>query len=159
MNNLPLPVKIIIAVSICLVIGFLSGTSTVTSIDSWFSTLNKPFFNPPNWLFAPVWTILYIMMGIAFALIWHRGKDHPIQKSAILFFIVQFVLNAFWSIAFFGMQNPILGLVVIVSLLILLIITFRKFKQIDRLAGNLLIPYIAWVSFATLLNAAIVILN
>jgi len=159
MNNLPLIVKILISVTVCMVIGFLSGTSTVTSIDSWYSTLNKPFFNPPNWIFAPVWTILYIMMGVAFALVWHKGAGLVTQKSALIFFVVQFILNALWSIVFFGMQNPILGLVVIVSLLVLLVITFRKFKAIDQLAGSLLIPYIAWVAFATLLNLSIVMLN
>jgi len=159
MRNLPLSVKIIISVVVCLAVGFLSGTSTVTSINSWYATLNKPFFNPPNWLFGPVWTILYIMMGVAFALVWHRGFGLTTQKSALLFFVAQFILNALWSIVFFGMQSPIFGLVVIVSLLVLLIFTFKKFKEIDNLSGNLLIPYICWVSFATILNLSIVILN
>lgn len=159
MNKLSLPVKIIICVITCLAIGFLSGISTGSSIDTWYTTLNKPSFNPPNWLFAPAWTILYTLMGIAVAYIWHEGWQKPDVKTAIFIFAGQLLLNAFWSVAFFGLQNPPLALAVILILWVLIFICIVRFKPIKALSAYLLIPYLLWVTFATALNASIIFLN
>ena len=159
MNNLPLVAKIAIAIVACVTIGFFSGFSTAESITSWYVTLNKPFFNPPNWIFAPVWTVLYILMGVAAGLVWDKGTEFPEVRTALILFIVQLALNALWSILFFGMHNPPLALAEIILLWIVLFICIKKFNTINKLAGNLLIPYLAWVSFATILNFSIVLLN
>ncbi len=159
MNNLPLAVKIAIGIITCLAVGFLSGLATASSVNDWFVTLNKPFFNPPPWLFAPVWTLLYSMMGIAVALVWHEGLEKPAIKTAVHIFIVQLILNALWSIFFFGMKAPFVALVTIVILWLLIYLCIQRFKPINAKASYLLVPYLAWVSFATLLNGAIWWLN
>lgn len=159
MNKLSLPVKIVICVISCLAIGFLSGISTGSSIGTWYTTLNKPSFNPPNWLFAPAWTILYTLMGIAVAYIWHQGWQRADVKTAIFIFAGQLLLNAFWSVAFFGLQNPPLALAVILILWVLIFICIVRFKPIKALSAYLLIPYLLWVTFATALNGSIIFLN
>ena len=153
-------VKIIISVSVCVLVGFLSGFATQSSVTTWFLTLEKPFFNPPGWIFAPVWTLLYIMMGIAFGLIWSSDfKEKKIVKSAMIVFGIQLGLNALWSILFFGLQNPFLALVEILLLWLFIFETIKAFKKVDDLAYKLLLPYLAWVSFATVLNGSIWFLN
>lgn len=159
MNNLSLTAKIIIAALTCLVLGSLSGIATASSVNDWYLTLNKPSFNPPNWLFGPAWTLLYTLMGIAFALIWHKGTEKPAVKSALTFFGIQFVLNLLWSILFFGMKNPQIALVEIIIMWILILVTILKFGKIDKRAAWLMVPYLAWVTFASALNAGIVYLN
>jgi len=159
MDKLSLPVKIVICVVICLGIGLLSGLATSSSIEGWYLTLNKPSFNPPNWIFGPAWTILYSLMGISVAYIWHAGWKNAAVKTAIFIFAAQLLLNAFWSVAFFGMQNPPLALAVILILWVLIFICIVRFKPIKALAAYLLIPYLLWVSFATVLNGAIILLN
>ena len=151
--------KIIIAVAICLCIGFFSGFATQSSIDTWYAALNKPFFNPPNWIFAPVWTILYILMGIAAGIVWSKGFYHKWVKTAMYHFLFQLLLNGLWSIVFFGFKSPGLALLVIIALLILLILTIKWFKIVSKTASYLLIPYLIWVLFATLLNFSIWQLN
>jgi len=159
MNNLPLPVKILIVVVICLSIGGTSGIVTSSAINDWYVTLNKPSFNPPNWIFAPVWTLLYIMMGLAAALIWQEGWEKKIVKMALLFFSIQLVLNALWSIVFFGWKQPAFALIEIFILWSMLLVCIIKFKAIKPLAAYLLIPYFLWVTFASILNGAIWWLN
>jgi translocator protein len=152
--NIP---KLLISVGICLGVGILGSFFTVSSIPTWYVTLNKPFFSPPNWIFGPVWTILYILMGVSLYLVWNSKVKH--QQKALKLFLVQLALNALWSIIFFGMKNPTLALVNIVALWITIFFTIKTFRPISKLAANLLIPYILWVSFAFLLNLMIVILN
>ncbi|WP_309607978.1 TspO/MBR family protein [Flavobacterium sp.] len=153
-------VKIIISISVCVLVGFLSGFATQSSVKTWFLTVNKPFFNPPSWLFAPVWTVLYIMMGIAFGLIWSSNfKDKKVVKSAMIIFGIQLGLNALWSILFFGLCNPLLAFIEILLLWLFIFETIKVFKPIDGLASKLLYPYLAWVSFATILNGSIWWLN
>ena len=159
MNKLPLIAKIVIAVVVCAGIGALSGIATANSVNDWYLTLNKPPFNPPNWLFAPAWTLLYTLMGIAAALVWHKGLDNPLVKSALGIFAIQLALNALWSILFFGMQNPTIALVEIIILWGMILWTILKFNKVNKTAGWLLVPYLAWVTFATVLNASIVYLN
>ena len=149
-------VKIIISVSVCLLVAFLASLATQSSVKTWFLTIEKPFFNPPGWLFAPVWTLLYIMMGIAFGLIWSSDfKDKKVVKSAMIIFGIQLALNALWSILFFGLCNPLLAFIEILLLWLFIFETIKVFKPIDSLASKLLYPYLAWVSFATILNASI----
>ena len=151
--------KIVLLVVVCAGLGFLSGMITRDSITTWYPTLVKPVFNPPNWIFAPVWTSLYIMMGIAAGLVWTSGSDKKMVKKALGFFAIQLGLNALWSYLFFGLHNPLVALVEIVLLWLMIYETYSLFNKINKIAGYLLIPYLAWVSFATLLNASIWWLN
>jgi len=152
--------RIVLVVTTCLVIGYLSGTVTRDSITTWYPTLIKPVFNPPNWIFAPVWTLLYIMMGVAGGIIWNYiESDRESVKKAFTFFVIQLALNALWSYLFFGLHNPLLALIEIILLWLMIFETYTQFKKIDKIAGMLFIPYIAWVSFATVLNASIWWLN
>ncbi|AXT56895.1 tryptophan-rich sensory protein [Aquimarina sp. AD1] len=151
--------RIGIAVLLCLVIGFFSSIATQTSITTWYPGLQKPSFTPPNWLFAPVWTVLYIMMGIAAGIVWSKGFYHKWVKTALYHFGFQLLLNAAWSIFFFGLRNPLIALVDILALFILLLFTIRWFKVVNSTAAYLLIPYLIWVAYATALNFAIWQLN
>ncbi|MEJ1223228.1 TspO/MBR family protein [Sediminicola sp. 1XM1-17] len=150
---------ITICVTVCLLIGFLSSFATQSSINDWYVTLKKPSFNPPNWIFAPVWTVLYIMMGVAAGLVWARGFYHVWVKTALYHFGFQLLLNALWSIVFFGFQNPLMALLIILALLVLIVLTIKWFKVVHRTAAYLLIPYFLWVCFATVLNYKIWELN
>jgi tryptophan-rich sensory protein len=152
-------VKIIVAVIVCLLVGYASGMATQSSIETWYPTLIKPVFNPPNWIFAPVWTLLYIMMGIAAGLVWTSEFEQKTVKKALGFFAIQLGLNALWSYLFFGLHNPLLALIEIVLLWLMIFETYNQFKKIDKVSGFLMIPYLAWVSFATILNASIWWLN
>lgn len=144
----------------CLVIGYLSGMVTRESITTWYPTLVKPIFNPPNWVFAPVWTILYIMMGVAGGIVWTKVEtDENNVKKAFKFFMIQLGLNALWSFLFFYLHNPLLALIEIVILQLFIFETYTQFKKINKIAGNLFIPYLAWVSFAMILNFSIWWLN
>jgi len=151
----------IISILGCLSIGFLGSLTTQSSIQTWYPTIAKPFFNPPAWVFAPVWTLLYILMGLSFAIIWSHStnKLNKIKKKAMFIFGIQLVLNALWSVLFFGLCNPFLAFIEILLLWLLIFETIKAFKKIDVLASKLLYPYLAWVSFATILNASIWYLN
>ena len=152
--------RILAVVVTCLAIGYFSGIVTRSAITTWYPTLVKPSFNPPNWVFAPVWSMLYVMMGVAAGLVWDRiESDKEIVKKALVFFAIQLALNALWSYLFFSLHNPLLALIEIVVLWLMIVETYTQFKKIDKVAGMLLIPYIAWVSFATILNASIWWLN
>ncbi|NKI31637.1 tryptophan-rich sensory protein [Croceivirga thetidis] len=151
--------KIIIAVGICLLVGFLSSFATQSSVNDWYVTLNKPSFNPPNAVFAPVWSLLYVLMGVAAGIVWGKGFHHIWVKTALYHFGFQLLLNAMWSIVFFGMKEIFWALIVIVALLILIILTIRWFRVVSKKASWLLIPYLIWVVFATALNYKIWELN
>ena len=152
--------RIVIGVIICLAVGYLSGMVTRASITTWYPTLVKPSFNPPNWIFAPVWTSLYVMMGIAAGLIWNQI---PSQKEAVTralqFFAIQLVLNALWSYLFFGMHNLMLATIEVVLLWLMIFETYSQFAKINKTASYLMLPYLAWVSFASVLTASIWWLN
>ena len=150
---------IVISVSVCLLVGFLSGFATQSSVADWYTTLNKPFFNPPNWIFGPVWTVLYILMGIAAGLVWSKGWHHRWVKTALYHFGFQLIFNALWSVVFFGFRQPFWALLVILILLALILLTMKAFYVASKTASYLLIPYFLWVSFATLLNYKIWELN
>lgn len=144
---------------VCLAIGFLSSIATQSSVNDWYLTLNKPTFTPPSWLFAPVWTALYILMGIAAGMVWAKGYHHIWVKTALYHFVFQLLLNALWSIVFFGLKSPLLGLVVILALLTMIILTIKWFKVISKSAAFMMIPYLLWVAFASALNYKIWELN
>lgn len=152
-------VYITLSVLICLAIGFLSNIATQSSVNDWYVTLNKPSFTPPNELFAPVWTALYIMMGVAAGIVWSKGLHHIWVKTALYHFVFQLLLNALWSIVFFGLKNPLGGMVVILALLTMIILTIKWFKVISKPAALLMIPYVLWVAFASALNYKIWELN
>ncbi|PKA98843.1 TspO/MBR related protein [Flavobacteriaceae bacterium MAR_2009_75] len=147
------------AVGICLIIALLSSFVTQSSVNDWYVTLNKPNFTPANWLFAPVWTLLYISMGVAAGIVWNKGFYHLWVKTALYHFCFQLLLNAMWSIVFFGLKELFLALIIIVSLLILIIFTIRWFKVVSKLAAWLLVPYFLWICFATVLTYQIWALN
>lgn len=151
--------KIIISVIGCELVGFLGTPFTFSAIPTWYATLNKPFFAPPNWIFGPVWTLLYFLMGVSFFLIWRQGWKKKKLVIARNYFLAQLGLNFIWTPIFFGLRAPLFGLLVIVALWVLILLTMKKFYPLSRIACYLLIPYLLWVSFATLLNAAIVVLN
>ena len=150
---------IIIGIVICSTIGFLSSVVTQSSVNGWYMTLNKPSFNPPNWIFAPVWTALYILMGISAGWVWAKGFHHKWVKTGLYHFGFQLLLNGLWSIVFFGLKQPFWGLLVILTLLVVLILTIKWFKVVSKVATILLIPYLLWICFATLLNYKIWELN
>lgn len=143
----------------CELVGFLGTPFTIAAIPTWYATLNKPFFSPPNWIFGPVWTTLYFLMGVSLYLILKKGWQKKAVKKAVLFFLVQLGLNFSWSPIFFGLKAPLLALIIIVALWVLIVLTMKKFYPLSKLAFYLLVPYLLWVSFATVLNAAIVVLN
>lgn len=146
-------IKIVVSVILCLGLGIASGFSTVTEIGTWYAGINKPSWNPPNWLFGPVWTILYILMGISFGMIWN--STHPNKQSAMVVFILQFALNLIWSYLFFNKHLLGVSFIEIVLMLILIASTIYLFYPIHKLAAYLLIPYLIWVSFASVLNGTI----
>jgi translocator protein len=152
--------RFVLPVVFCLGVGYFSGTVTRSSITTWYPTLVKPSFNPPNWIFAPVWTLLYAMMGIAAGLVWNKiHAQNEVVKKALSFFMLQLALNAIWSFLFFGINNILLALIEIVLLWLIIYETYLQFKKIDKIAGYLFIPYLSWVAFAAILNASIWWLN
>lgn len=151
-------VKLVISIGVCLVASLISSVFAISSIPVWYDTLNKPFFSPPNWLFAPAWTILYILMGTALFFIWKAPKVKKTNEGLMLFG-AQLIFNVIWPIAFFGFRSIIGGLLSIVVLLILILMTTVQFYRIDKRAAYLMLPYLLWVCFATLLNISVYLLN
>lgn len=147
--------KLVTSIAICQGTGIIGAVFTVSSIQNWYNFLNKPSFGPPNWLFGPVWTILYFLMGISLYWIWIKKE----KGNALKIFAVHLALNANWSLVFFGLHNIFLALINIVVLWILILIVMVKFYKIEKKASLILIPYLLWVSFATILNYNIWLLN
>jgi tryptophan-rich sensory protein len=138
--------------------GFLGSLVTTPAIPTWYATLKKPFFTPPNWIFSPVWISLYMLMGISLFMVW-RKREHPRFKIALILFLIQLILNVLWSVVFFGLGSPLLGLIDIVLLWIAILLTIQHGLKVSRTAGLLLLPYIIWVSFAVALNFSLWLLN
>ena len=147
--------KIIICVALCAGLGFLSGFSTSTEINGWFATIDKPSWNPPNWIFAPVWTLLYVLIAIAG---W-RSWMLQLTQAPFRLWVLQLLLNFAWSPAFFGLQDPTSAMIIILGLLVAVAGFILASWRQDRIAALLFLPYLAWVLFATALNAAILMLN
>jgi benzodiazapine receptor len=149
--------KLIFSIVICQLAGVIGSFFTVSSVSTWYVTLNKPFFNPPNWLFGPVWITLYFLMGISLYLIWNNvDKD---TKSARIVFFIQLGLNTLWSLLFFGLKSPFLAFIEIIVLWLFILLNILFFYQKSKAASYLLIPYFVWVSFASVLNFSIFYLN
>ncbi len=151
--------KLIIALAIPVAIGAIAGSFTATSVNGWFTSLIKPDFNPPNWLFAPVWTTLYIMMGFSSFMVWNSKKKGKQKNKALGIYMIQLLFNFLWSFIFFYAQEPGWALVDIILMWMLILITILQFGKISSTAAWLLVPYICWVSFAAILNFAIWKLN
>jgi translocator protein len=143
----------------CLFVGGMGSLFTRAAVETWYAGLAKPVFTPPPWVFAPVWTTLYILMGIAAFLVWRKGVRDPFVRWSLIAFGVQLALNALWSPAFFGLRSTVAGFIVIVPLWISIVVTTFLFLQVSRPAAALLAPYLLWVSFAGILNGALVLLN
>jgi tryptophan-rich sensory protein len=150
--------KLAVSIILCQLAGFLGSLFTTPAIPTWYQTLHKPFFTPPNWIFSPVWISLFLLIGISLFLVWRR-QDHPQAKIALIFFFVQLILNTLWSAAFFGLRSPLLGLIDIVLLWVAILLTIQNFSKVSKMAGFLLLPYLLWVGFAALLNFSLWILN
>lgn len=151
--------RLIVSIVVCQLAGGAGSVFTAPSISTWYTTLRKPAFTPPNWVFAPVWITLFVLMGVAAFLVWRRGLRSSQPRKALTLFAVQLVLNVLWSAVFFGLRSPLGGLVAIIILWLAILLTIVYFMKVSRTAGLLLIPYIAWVSVATALNLSIVIMN
>ena len=151
--------KLIVSLIICQLAGFVGSLFTTPSIPTWYASLAKPSFTPPNWVFSPVWISLFVLMGISLFLLWEKTLHFPGVKTAIFWFAVQLGLNMLWSILFFGLKSPFLALIEIIVLWIAIFLTILKSLRVSKLAGVLLIPYLIWVSFAAGLNYSIWTLN
>lgn len=151
--------KLIIAIAVCEFAGILGSLFTFSAIPTWYAGLAKPVLNPPSWLFGPVWTALYALMGVAWWLVWRSAADPAAKRRAHILFILQLTLNAAWSPIFFGLHSIGWAFGEILVLWILIIFTLWTFAKISRLAAWLLVPYILWVSFAAYLNYSIWMLN
>ncbi len=175
-------VKLVISILICEGAGIIGSFFTAPAIKTWYASLEKPVLNPPNWLFAPVWTILFLLMGISLYLVWAKNWKietpenksakkawNPIseklwsgtwkEENAVAIFVLQLILNILWSVIFFGLKMPSIAFVEILMLWVAILYTIVNFYRISKIAAYLLIPYILWVTFAAILNFSIVTLN
>ena len=151
--------KLLASIFVCQLAGFVGSLFTTPNIATWYDTINKPAFTPPDVVFGPVWITLYVLMGIAAFLVWNQGIRSEGVDIALSIFIIQLLLNMLWSITFFGLHSPFGGFIVIVLLWLAILYTMVNFFRISTTAGILLVPYILWVSFAAVLNLSIVLLN
>lgn len=154
--------KFVISIIICESAGIIGSLFTFSSVSIWFPTLVKPWFSPPSWLFGPVWTVLYFLMGLSLYVIWNFKAElskHKYKKQFFILFGIQLILNALWSFLFFGLKSPLYGLIDILFLDITVAMTIVYTYRISKYSAILLAPYMAWITFATLLNFEIVLLN
>jgi benzodiazapine receptor len=151
--------RLIVSIVVCQLAGGLGAFFTTPAIPTWYASLNKPAFNPPNWVFFPVWTTLYTLMGIAAFLVWRKGLDQRRVRVALGIFGIQLILNVAWSVIFFGLFSLFGAVIAIIFLWIAILINIVTFWRISKAAGALLIPYIMWVSFAAILNVSVWMLN
>jgi tryptophan-rich sensory protein len=154
-----LVVKILISALVIILLGSLSGILGQASDRSWYQALTRPPGTPPGWVFGPVWTILYALIGAAFAIILHQPAATPHRPCAIRLFVIQMLLNLGWTPVFFGAHQILLALVMIATLWVFILLTIRQFSKVNPTAGRLLIPYLVWTSYATYLNAGFLALN
>jgi len=166
-------IKLSLSIIMCEFAGVIGSVVTIPGVKEWFVNLQKPVFNPPNWLFAPVWSLLFLLMGISFYLVWDKNwqvknkinwfknlfNKFSDKTKAIAIFFIQLILNIFWSFLFFGFHNPTLSFFELLLLWIAIFLTIVYFYRVSKWAGYLLLPYIVWVSFAGVLNLFLWILN
>lgn len=153
------PLKLVLCIVACELAGSLGAIFTTPAINGWYATIQKPSFNPPNWIFAPVWTFLFFLMGVSLYLILEKDLKDKTVKSALLIFTGQFILNILWSVLFFGLQRPFDAFIEIIILWFAILLTIVQFYKIDKKAAFLLVPYLLWVSLASVLNFSVWILN
>lgn len=151
--------KIGLGILLCWVVAAVGGLATASSVGDWYVDLKKPFFTPPGWVFGPAWSLLYTLMGISMGLFWHKAAPKGLHKLGLSVFGIQLLLNCLWSVLFFGLRSPLLGMFDIIVLWIFILITILLFKRQHTLASYLLWPYLAWVTFASALNISIWWLN
>lgn len=151
--------RLVIAVGLCLAVGAVGSLATAPKIPTWYAGLAKPGWTPPDAVFPIAWTTLYVLMAVALWRLWQLHAPSPERRRAVLLWFAQLALNALWSPVFFGMEAPGVALVIVVVLWLAIAATIFACARIDRIAAWLLVPYLAWVSYATTLNAAIVVLN
>ncbi len=151
--------KLLVSILACQVAGGIGAIFTAQSVSNWYAALNRPYFSPPNWIFAPVWTILYLLMGLSLYLVWKKGLENKQVKTGVMVFLFQLFLNSLWSFLFFGLQSSFYAFIGIIFLWLAILITIIIFSKISKKAAYLLLPYIIWVSFAALLNFNIWQLN
>lgn len=144
--------KLILSIIICQAAGFIGSIFTSRSIPTWYASLKRPSFAPPNWVFSPVWITLFVLMGISLYLVWRMLSRGQKLRTALILFAVQLVLNMLWSILFFGLQSPFAAFIEIVVLWMAILLTIIAFIRVSTAAAVLMIPYILWVSFAAVLN-------
>lgn len=152
-------IRISLAIGASLFIGFMGSLATQEGITDWYPALTKPWFNPPDWIFGPVWIVMYVLMGIAAGIVWSKGFYHKWVQTALYHFGFQLLLNAAWSLLFFGLKEPLWALIDIVALFIVLLLTIKWFRVVSTKAAYLLVPYAVWVLFAAILNFEIWLLN
>lgn len=155
----PFWIDALIAIVPVVVVSLLGNAVTIPQVLTWYPTIAKPPFNPPNWVFGPVWTTLFVLMAYGVYRVLRTPAGTPGKPQALIAYHVQLALNLAWSCVFFGLNSPLGGLLVIVPFLAMILVTIALFGRVDRLAANLQWPYVAWVSFATLLNVSIWWLN
>ncbi|MGB9132786.1 MAG: TspO/MBR family protein [Methanosarcina sp.] len=151
--------KLLASVLLCQLAGAIGSLFTASSLANWYLLLEKPFFNPPSWVFFPVWISLYTLMGISLYIVWEKGLQESEAKIGVLIFGIQLGLNSLWSVLFFGLKSPYYAFVEIIFLWLAVFLTIIQFRKISKIASYLLLPYIIWISFAALLNYYIWILN
>ena len=151
-------IKLILSLAIPQLIGLLGSIFTIQSVNNWYTTLAKPVFQPPSWLFGPVWTILFILIGLSLYFYWQE-KSKVNKSIGYIIFAIQMFFNLLWSVLFFDLRNPLFALIEIFILWILILINILLFYNVSKKSAYLLIPYLFWVSFASILNLAIFILN
>jgi benzodiazapine receptor len=152
-------VRLVVSVALCEAAGIIGSLFTTAAINSWYAGLRRPAFAPPNWVFAPVWTTLYLLMGISLFMVWKVGLEKRAVKKSIVIFAIQLLLNIIWSYLFFGLRSPLMGFIEIVVMWLMILLTILSFFKISKKAALLLVPYLAWVSIASYLNYSILVLN
>ncbi len=151
--------KLLISVFFCQLAGSVGSVFTASSLKDWYFLLEKPVFNPPSWVFFPVWTLLYTLMGISLYIVWEKGLKNKDVKIALVIFGAQLFLNSLWSYLFFALRSPYYAFIETVFLWIAILLTILQFRKISKIASYLLVPYLLWVSFASLLNYYLWVIN
>ncbi|MFL2611475.1 MAG: tryptophan-rich sensory protein [Flavobacteriaceae bacterium TMED206] len=157
--NIRLFLSCLFGVLVSNTVGYLSSFATRSSVNTWYKYLNKPLFNPPDWIFMPVWIILYFLMGISFGIFFSYSFEKDTKRLGITAFVLQLFFNGMWSLVFFGLKNILLGLAVILILIVSIIFCIREFRKVNIFASYLMLPYLFWVCFASILNISIFIMN
>lgn len=151
--------RLIVSIAIVFIAGGIGTVFTMSQIPTWYVFLIKPSWTPPNWLFGPIWTVLYVLMGVALFLVWREGVNREDVRIALVVFAAQLILNVLWSVIFFGFHSLLGGLLTVIILWIAILANIIVFYRVSKPAGLLLVPYIVWVSIASYLNYSVYLLN